>query len=149
MKHFLTSDLKIVLVRLIQSILFAIPLGIFLIIYRDTFFTQDTAVGITGLGIMAIIIWALCLGKVFGKLPKILYFVIIFALFTILSYLGDFLKQIGCVVLIGACLALPLNRIVRALELQGETGLVEEQKHKYREKIAKSKEKEVEIEVRD
>ncbi len=84
------------------------------IVYRDTFFVEKTGYGITGLGLLGIIIYILSLKHVLGKLPKILYFIILFVLFLSMSYLADFLVQIGGCMLIGAFISLPLNYIIEA-----------------------------------
>lgn len=139
MKHFLKSRLFVFLIRLAQLILFAIPLIVLMIIYKDTFFTASTGVGLTGLGILGLLIWALCLAKVFGKLPKIMYFAMICVLFTAMDMLSGFLKQIGWCVLIGAILALPLNTFVFAISEDGVTDLRERSKIKAKKRMAKEK----------
>ena len=139
MKHFLKSKLYVFLVRLGQLILFAIPLVVFMIIYKDIFFTASTGVGLTGLGILGLLIWALCLAKVFGKLPKIMYFAMICVLFTAMDMLSGFLKQLGWCILIGAILALPLNTIIFALNEDGVVDLRERSKVKAKKRMKKEK----------
>ena len=146
MKHYLGSKGKILLIRIAQAFLFAIPMGVFLIVYRDTFFVEESGIGLAGLAVLGLIIWVLCLAKVIGKLPKILYFIILFFLFLAMSYVADFLKQIGTVVLIGAVLALPLNYIVNALSIDGEVDLKERSKAKAIKRMKKEK---VNVEVGD
>lgn len=146
MKHYLGSKGKCFLIRLAQGFLFAIPMAIFLIVYRDTFFVEESGYGLAGLAVLGLIIWGLCLAKVFGKLPKILYFVILFFLFLAMSYVADFLKQIGTVILIGAVLALPLNTVVNALQIDGEVDLKERSKAKAIKRMKKEK---INVEVGD
>ena len=125
MKHYLGSRLKIVLFRILQALIFAIPLIVFLVTNRETFFVEKSGYGLAGLAMIGIIIWALCLGKVIGKLPKIAFFVILYLALLSLSFLADFLSQIGAVCLIGACLALPLNVVIHAFNVDGEVDLKE------------------------
>ena len=146
MKHYLGSKAKVLLLRVLQGFLFAIPMGVFLIVYRDTFFVEESGIGLAGVAVLGLIIWGLCLAKVFGKLPKILYFIILFFLFLAMSYVADFLKQIGTVVLIGAVLALPINYIINAISIDGEVDLKERSKVKAIKRMKKEK---VNVEVGD
>lgn len=139
MKHYVGSRLKILLFRILQALLFSIPLIVFLVVNRDTFFVEKSGYGLAGLAILGIIIWALCLGKVIGKLPKIVFFVILYFAFYSMSLLADFLAQIGAVVLIGAVLALPLNYVIHAFDIDGETDLKERSKAKAIKRLRKQK----------
>ena len=139
MKHYVGSRLKILFFRILQALLFAIPLVVFLVVNRDTFFVEKSGYGLAGLAILGIIVWALCLGKVIGKLPKIVFFVILYFAFYSMSLLADFLAQIGAVVLIGACLSLPLNYVIHAFDVDGETDLKERSKAKAIKRLKKQK----------
>lgn len=139
MKHYVGSRLKILLFRILQALLFSIPLIVFLVVNRDTFFVEKSGYGLAGLAILGVIIWALCLGKVIGKLPKIVFFVILYFAFYSMSLLADFLAQIGAVVLIGAVLALPLNYVIHAFDIDGETDLKERSKAKAIKRLRKQK----------
>lgn len=146
MKHYLSSKVKVCLLYIAQAILFAIPLGVFMYTHKDTFFVQKSVYGIAGLGILGLIIWALCLAKIFTKLPKILYFVILFFAFLALDMLSGYLKDIGTTVLIGACLSLPLNPLIYAVQTDGEVDLKERSRMKAIKRMKKQK---VDVEVGD
>ena len=115
-----------------------------MIIYRDTFFVKKSGVGLSALGILGLIVWILCLKKVFGKLPKIMYFLMLFFLFLAMNYLSGFLVQIGGSILIGASLSLPLNYVIFAINEDGVTDLREISKAKARKRM---KNKKIEVEV--
>lgn len=139
MKHFLGSRVKILLFRILQALLFSIPLIVFLFVNRDTFFVEKSGYGLAGLAILGVIVWALCLGKVIGKLPKIVFFVILYFAFYSMSLLADFLAQIGAVTLIGAVLSLPLNYVIHAINIDGEVDLQERSKVKAIKRMKKQK----------
>lgn len=139
MKHYFGSRLKILLLRISQAILFAIPLLVFAFVNKDTFFVEKSGYGLAGLGILGVIVWALCLGKVIGKLPKIVFFVILYFAFLSMSLLADYLQQIGAVILIGACLSLPLNYLIHALDVDGNTDLAERSRMKAIKRMKKQK----------
>ena len=139
MKHFLGSRVKILLFRILQALLFSIPLIVFLFVNRDTFFVEKSGYGLAGLATLGIVVWALCLGKVIGKLPKIVFFIILYFAFYSMSLLADFLAQIGAVVLIGAVLALPLNYVIHAINIDGEVDLQERSKVKAIKRMKKQK----------
>ena len=144
MKEFLKSKVGVVLTKICQALLFAIPFAVFLFVNRNTFFTEETKIGISGLVILGGIIWILSLAKVLGKMPKFLWFVVLYMLFLAMDYLSGFLKEIGMCILIGAVLALPLNIMVQALTISGNTSLEEQSRMKAHKKMKKSK---VEVEV--
>ena len=141
MKQFLQSKLGIFALRMLQALIFAIPFMIFILIYKDEFFSVETKMGISGLLILGGIIWALALAKVIGKMPKFLWFIIIAVLFVLMDYLAGFLKQIGYVIVIGAVLALPLNLVIEAKQITGKTQLEEESKKKYYKELQKKAKK--------
>ncbi len=144
MKYYLKSKLKILSLRILQALLFLLPLSIMVIVYRDTFFVEKTGYGITGLGLLGIIIYILSLKHVLGKLPKILYFIILFVLFLSMSYLADFLVQIGGCMLIGAFISLPLNYIIEAITIDGEVDIKERSKINAKKRMKKET---IEVEV--
>ena len=139
MKQFLATKLGNLCLRCIQAILFAIPFAIFIFRNRESFFTVESKVGISGLVILGGLIWVLALAKVIGKMPKFLWFVIISALFILMDYLSGFLRQIGNVIIWGAILALPLNLLIEAKSIVGKTQLEEESRKKYYKKLNKKK----------
>ena len=144
MKHYFGSRLKVLFLRILQALLFAIPLTVFAIVNKDTFFVEKSGYGLAGLGILGVVIWALCLGKVIGKLPKIVFFVILYFAFLSMSLLADYLQQIGAVILIGACLALPLNYVIHAISVDGDTDLTERSRMKAIKRMKKQK---IDVEV--
>lgn len=144
-KSYIKKKIIVVLLRIAQVITFLIPLGVMMLIYRDTFFTKKTGIGISGLAVMGVIVYILSIKQIIGKLPKILYFVFLFMLFFLMNYLGEFLFQIGCVMLIGAVLSLPLNPLIHVFEVDSETELKERSKMKVRKQMKDDTEVEVEI----
>lgn len=147
MKEFLKSKVGIFLFGVAQAILFAIPFGVFLLIYRETFFTQQTGIGVSGLVILGVIIWVLALAKVLEKMPKFLWFVVLYLLFTIMDCLSGFLKEIGACILLGAVMALPINFIIQALTISGNASLEERSRVKTHRQMRKEKKTKVEVEV--
>lgn len=144
MKDFFKADVKILLLRLAQVVLFLIPFAVFSLIYREKFFTEQTGWGVTGLFVIGIVIWVLALAKIIGRMPKIFWFLFLFILFEVMSFLADYLRQIGFVILIGAILALPINFLIRAYTITGKTSLEERTREKVKKKMKKE---EIEIEV--
>lgn len=148
MKYYLMTKLKLLGLYTLQVILFCLPLAVLMIIYKDTFFTKSTAVGISGLGLLGVIIYILSVKQIIGKLPKILYFVFLFVLFVAMDSLSSFLKEIGAAMLIGAVISLPLNNIIHVYKVDGETDLIENSKLRFKERKKKEKSKDyVEVEV--
>ena len=147
MKQFLQTKLGIVALRALQALLFAIPFSIFIFIYRESFFSVETKVGISGLVIMGAGIWLLALAKVIGKMPKFLWFIIIAALFILMDYISGFLRELGYAIVIGAILALPLNLLIEAKQITGKTQLEEESKAKYYKQLKKKKKEIIDVDI--
>lgn len=147
MKQFLQTKLGIFAFRCLQALLFAIPFAVFIFIYRESFFSVETKVGISGLVMLGGAIWVLALTKIIGKMPKFLWFVIIAIVFVLMDYLSGFLRQIGYVILIGAILALPLNLIIEAKQITGKTQLEEESKAKYYKQLKKKKKEIIDVDI--
>lgn len=108
------------------------------------FFEQKTGWGITGLAGLGLLVFVLGLVKVLGKMPKIIWFAIIWAVFYFMDLLSGFLVEIGTNMFVGACLALPLNLLAHAISVDGETDLKERSKRKSLERANKSVKVEVE-----
>ena len=147
MKQFLQTKLGIVALRALQALLFAIPFSIFIFIYRESFFSVETKVGISGLVIMGAGIWLLALAKVIGKMPKFLWFIIIAALFILMDYISGFLRELGYAIVIGAIWALPLNLSIEAKQITGKTQLEEESKAKYYKQLKKKKKEIIDVDI--
>lgn len=137
MIRYLVNNFKIVLVVLLQIIIFISPLVVMMCIHKDAFWTEKTGWGVTGFGILGIIIFALCIGKVIGKLPKYFFFVFICAGFYCAGLLADWLFLIAQNMLIGATLACPLNIIKKGLTISSTTELEERSRDKYHSRKVK------------
>ena len=102
------------------------------------FFEEKTGWGMTGLAVLGLIVFVLGLIKILGKLPKIIWFAILWGVFYFMDMLSSFLVEIGTNMFIGACLALPLNLLAHAIRVDGETDLKEKSKRKSLERANKS-----------
>lgn len=139
--YYLKNKLRVIGLYALQIFLFCIPLGVLMIVYRETFFTKSTAAGLTGLGILGVIVYMLSIKQIIGKLPKIVYFLFLFILFVAMDSLAAFLKQIGTAMLIGACISLPISPIIHVYKVDGETDITERSKIRFKQRQEAEKKK--------
>lgn len=126
MIQFIKDNIKIILITILQVILFVIPTLIMLLVYKEDFFTKKTGWGLTGIGAIGIIIVALCATKVIGKMPHIVYFVIIYVLFLLFNMLSEWLVLIGQNMLIGSVLACPIDIIKRYWKIKSTATVIKQ-----------------------
>ena len=112
---------KATLLRIANIIIFTIPLIIMLIVYKEEMFTTKTSTGLSGLGIIGIIIYALGLKHSLNKAPKILWFIIILLIAICADYVSEYLVMISLNMLIGYILSIPLSIYIRKLDKNAET----------------------------
>lgn len=111
---------KSVALLVLNAIIFLIPLGIMLIVYRDEVFTKKSGTGLSGLAIIGIILYICGLKKVLGKFPTIVWFLVVFLVCIFADYVSEFLVKISLNMLIGYVFTIPLSIYIRKLNKNAE-----------------------------